>query len=70
LNANHFVVQNEGPSTVYTDVFGTRFSATSFPGAIKQYIAGNHAAEGLDGEIFIPFQNFAADSKDRIHAPN
>jgi len=70
LNANHFVVQNEGPSTVYTDVFGTRFSATSFPGAIKQYIAGNHTSDGLDGEIFIPFQNFASDSKDGIHAPN
>jgi hypothetical protein len=65
-----FVVQNEGPTTVYTDVFAKRFSSTPFPGAIEQYIAGNHAGDRGQGEISGKFRNYAANSSDRIHAPN
>jgi ricin-type beta-trefoil lectin protein len=71
LDPNRFVVQNTGPTTLYTDVFGTRFSTTTFPGAIEQFISGNQTANAeSQGDIFIPFKNFAANAADGIHAPN
>jgi hypothetical protein len=68
ISPSRFVVRNTGPTTIYTNVFGTRFSTSSFPGAIKQYISGNHAAD--QASIDIPFRNFASNTADKIHAPN
>ncbi len=70
MSPDHLVIQNEGPTTVYTDVFGERFSTTEFPGAIRQYIAGNHAFDEHQGPINGQFRNYAANATDRIHAPN
>jgi hypothetical protein len=65
-----FIVQNTGPTTLYTDVFGRRFSTTEFPGSIKQYIAGNHAGDRTQGSIPGTFKNYAGNASDKIHAPN
>jgi hypothetical protein len=65
-----FVVQNEGPTTLYTDVYARRFSTTPFPGAIEQYIAGNHPGDRGQGSIRGVFKNYASNQADRIHAPN
>jgi hypothetical protein len=70
MSPNHLVVQNEGSPIVYTDVFATRFTTTPFPGAIRQYIAGDHVFDQNQGVINLPFRNYAADPDDRIHAPN
>ncbi|GIE99974.1 RICIN domain-containing protein [Paractinoplanes rishiriensis] len=71
LDPNRFVVQNTGPTTLYTDVFGRRFSTTTFPGAIEQFISGNQTANAeSQGDIFIPFKNFAANPADAIRSPN
>ncbi|MFC7483439.1 RICIN domain-containing protein [Luedemannella flava] len=68
ISPTRFVVRNTGPTTIYTNVFGTRFSTSTFPGAIKQYLSGNHAADRAS--IDVPFRNFAQNSADKIHAPN
>ncbi|GAA1775538.1 hypothetical protein GCM10009681_53850 [Luedemannella helvata] len=68
ISPTRFVVRNTGPTTIYTNVFGTRMSTTAFPGAIKQYISGNHAADRAN--INVPFRNFAQNRADKIHAPN
>ena len=65
-----FVVQNDGPTTVYTDVFARHFSTTPFPGAIEQYIAGSHAGDRGQGTIRGTFTNFAGNAADKVHAPN
>lgn len=70
MSPDHLVIQNTGPSTVYTDVFGKRFSATPFPGAIRQYIAGNHAYDQHQGAINLQFRNYAGNTADGVHAPN
>ncbi|WP_173063884.1 hypothetical protein [Phytohabitans houttuyneae] len=33
-------MQNRGPTTVYTDVYGRNASSTPFTGSIRQYFAG------------------------------
>jgi hypothetical protein len=65
-----FSVQNAGATTWYTDAFGSRFTTTAFPGAIKQYISGNHAGPRDQGDIGGTFTNYAAKASDGIHAPN
>ena len=65
-----FVVQNDGPTTVYTDVFARRFSTTPFPGAIQQYIAGSRTGDRSQGTIRGTFTNFASNAADKVHAPN
>ncbi|MFY1670573.1 cellulose-binding domain-containing protein [Plantactinospora sp. WMMB334] len=37
-------VQNSGPTTVYTDVYGRNVSSTPFNGSIKQYFSGNQSS--------------------------
>ncbi|MGI5160648.1 hypothetical protein [Microbispora sp. CA-102843] len=61
-----FSVRNSRPATVYTDVYGRNASATPFPGSIKQYFSGNHAAIYVRGAT----RDYAANSADQIHAPN
>ncbi|WP_422769652.1 cellulose-binding domain-containing protein [Plantactinospora sp. WMMC1484] len=39
-----FQVQNSGPTTVYTDVYGRNVSSTPFAGSIKQYFSGNQSS--------------------------
>jgi hypothetical protein len=70
FDPNRFVVQNNGATTLYTDVYGLRFSTSPFTGSVKQLISGNHAEDGSQGDIFMPYKNFAANSADGIHAPN
>jgi hypothetical protein len=70
LSPNHLVVQNDGPPTLYSDVFGVRFSPDPFPGAIRQFIAGSHSFDAAQGTIDLPFRNFAANPDDLIHSPN
>jgi hypothetical protein len=65
-----FMVQNDGPTTLYTDVFGRRFSTTPFAGAIEQYIAGSHAGDRTQGTIRGTFNNYASNQADGVHAPN
>lgn len=70
FDPNRFVVQNNGATTLYTDVYGLRFSTTPFTGSVKQFLSGNHAEDGSQGDIFMAYKNFAANSADEIHAPN
>lgn len=65
-----FIVQNEGPTTLYTDPYGLRFSTEPFPGSIKQYISGNRASDRNQGFIRGTFTNYAADAADGVRAPN
>lgn len=65
-----FSVQNTGPRVWYTDAFASRFSTDPFPGAIQQYLYGNHEGGRDQGRIGGAFVNYAADATDRIHAPN
>ncbi|QOC89765.1 hypothetical protein [Micromonospora craniellae] len=39
-----FQVQNSGPTTVYTDVYGRNASSTPFAGSIRQYFSGNQSS--------------------------
>lgn len=64
------IIQNEGPSTVYTDAYGLQFSTTPFPGAIEQYISGNRASTREQGFIRGNVVNYAADPADGVRAPN
>ncbi|MDG4794952.1 cellulose-binding domain-containing protein [Micromonospora sp. WMMD1082] len=59
-----FVVQNSGPSTVYTDAYGRNVSSTPFNGSIQQYFSGNSATQ-----LFVrgATRDWGAD---HIHAPN
>ncbi|MFN8075619.1 MAG: RICIN domain-containing protein [Kineosporiaceae bacterium] len=70
FGAGILAVRNSGPTTWYTDAFGSRFTTTAFPGAIKQYLKGDHAGGREQGQIMDDFTNYAAKASDRIHAPN
>lgn len=64
-----FIVQNTGPTTVYTDVYGRRAATTPFTGAIEQHFAGNHTP--AENYIRGTAKDYAANNTtDRIHAPN
>lgn len=69
-----FSLQNTGPTTWYTDVFGKRFSPTPFPGAVTQYFSGNHAAADGQAPIHNNFQyfcnTFGFGAANGVHAPN
>ncbi|MEE6262926.1 cellulose-binding domain-containing protein [Plantactinospora sonchi] len=39
-----FQVQNSGPTTVYTDVYGRNAASTPFAGSIKQYFSGSQSS--------------------------
>lgn len=39
-----FSVQNSGPTTVYTDVYGRNVSSTPFAGSIQQYFSGSSSS--------------------------
>jgi hypothetical protein len=65
-----FVLQNTGPATWYTDVYGQRFSETSFPGAIAQHFAGSHAKLDNQAPMHINFKNYCTGTGDGVHAPN
>ncbi len=68
-----FSLQNTGPTTVYTNVYGGNVyggnvSTTPFAGSIAQYFAGNHPAtqDYLRGAT----RDYAANAADQIHSPN
>lgn len=65
-----FALQNTGPQTRYTDVYGQRFTETPFPGAIAQHFAGNHAKLADQAPLHINFQNYCTGKGDGVHAPN
>ena len=70
FDANRFYVQNTGPSTLYSDVFGSRFTTTPFPGAIEQYVAGHqHNDFDAQGDIFQPVTDYSPVGSG-VHAPN
>lgn len=64
------IIENQGPSTIYTDAYGLRFSTEPFPGAIEQYIFGNRASSREQGFIRGDVVNYASDPADGIRAPN
>lgn len=64
------MADNRGPTTLYTDPFGKRFSETPFPGAIRQYIAGARPGDPHQGQIVDRFTDFAKNPRDKIHVPN
>ncbi|MCC3655193.1 hypothetical protein LIX60_27800 [Streptomyces sp. S07_1.15] len=60
-------LSNSGPTTVYTDVYGRNVSTSPFEGSITQYFSGNSGDQMyLRGAT----RDYAANSSDRIHAPN
>jgi len=62
-----FTLRNSGPTTVYTDVYGRNASTTPFEGSIKQYFSGNNSTMMY---VRGATRDYAANSADRIHAPN
>jgi hypothetical protein len=62
-----FTVQNSGPTTVYTDVYGRNAASTPFPGSIRQYFSGN---SGTALYVRGSTKDYAGSSADAIHAPN
>jgi hypothetical protein len=60
-------VQNSGPTTVYTDVYGRNASSTPFAGSIRQYLSGN---TGTTLYVRGSTKDYAGTSADGIHAPN
>ncbi|WP_213452401.1 cellulose-binding domain-containing protein [Rhizomonospora bruguierae] len=63
-----FTVRNTGPTTVYTDVYGRNVSTSPFPGSIRQYFSGNHAP--VQTYVRGATRDYAANTADKIHAPN
>jgi Cellulose binding domain len=62
-----FTVQNSGPTTVYTDVYGRNASTAPFAGSIRQYFSGNG---GTALYVRGSTKDYGANSTDGIHAPN
>ncbi len=58
-------VQNRGPTTVYTDVYGRNASATPFAGSIQQYFSGNTSSTQM--YVRGATRDYAANG---VHAPN
>jgi hypothetical protein len=63
----NFRVQNSGPATVYTDVYGRNASSTPFAGSIQQYFSGNQSG---GTEWFLRGATRDWDSDGSVHAPN
>ena len=59
-----FTVRNTGATTVYTDVYGKKASASPFPGSIKQYFSGSSQTQ-----LYIrgATRDYATST---VHAPN
>lgn len=62
-----FTVQNSGPTTVYTDVYGRNAASTPFAGSIQQYFAGS---SGTTYYVRGSVKDYGANSADAIRAPN
>ncbi|MFC0529817.1 cellulose-binding domain-containing protein [Phytohabitans kaempferiae] len=62
-----FSVQNSGPTTVYTDVYGRNASSTPFTGSIRQYFSGNG---GTTMYVRGSTKDYGSNSADGIRAPN
>jgi hypothetical protein len=62
-----FALQNSGPTTIYTDVYGRNASSTPFAGSIQQYFSGNTQSSG--SQWFL--RGATRDWDDgTVHAPN
>jgi hypothetical protein len=62
-----FSLSTNGPTTIYTDVYGRNASTSPFPGSIQQYFNGDtQTTSYLRGAT----RDWAANASDNIHAPN
>jgi hypothetical protein len=62
-----FAVQNSGPTTIYTDVYGRNASSAPFAGSIQQYFTGTSSTTMY---VRGSTKDYAGTAADGIHAPN